>query len=233
MSTFLFTIVTIRIRQRSTALLSIMRDNIIASLAACSLFALTAMPGLAQPTEIGIKGGVGLSDMASGAVRYRGIPSIVAGIYAPIPINPRLVFQPELQFATMGASHARDGESPEVLRTSYICSPLTLRLKIYPRFQVAAGLQPSFLLTASRENKDTTMMVSEEVRTFDLDFICGMSARIGTRSDLSVRYLYGLSTVLANDHDIYPKNRGLQLTLGLRMKRLKGGTEYRRRSFKA
>jgi hypothetical protein len=179
---------------------------------------------------VGVKGGSAFTDLASSAMESRSILSIVAGVYAPIPINPRLIFQPELEVATMGASQRLNGEQVDVLRTAYLRAPMTLRWKVVPKLQLAVGLQPGYLLGAWRKQEYITVSAKEEVKPFDMALICGLSVRPTTRTDVTFRYVYGMSAVLAEDNVYYPSNRALQLTVGLRMKRFKGASEYRRRA---
>ena len=199
-----------------------------------SSFAVLALllcgPVVAQFSEVGVKGGPAFTDLASSAVESRSILSMVAGVYAPIPINPRLIFQPELEIATMGASKRFKGEQLDVLRTAYLRSPITLRWKVAPKLQVAVGLQPAYLLGAWRKQQYITVSAKEDVRSFDMALICGLSVRPSPRTDVTLRYVYGMSAVLADDNVYYPSNRALQLTVGLRMKRFKGASEYRRRA---
>jgi hypothetical protein len=187
----------------------------------------------AQVAEVGIKGGPALTTMASAATDDRPILSMLAGVYAPIPINPRLVFQPELEIATMGATQTFKGEHVDVLRMAYLRAPMTLRWKVAQKIQIAGGLQPGYLLRAWRKKDYITVSAQEEVKPFDMAFICGVSLRPSIRTDITFRYVYGLSAVLANDNAIYPTNRAIQLTVGLRMKRFKGASEYRRRSHRS
>jgi hypothetical protein len=187
----------------------------------------------AQVAEVGVKGGPAITDMVSSAANNRPIPSMVAGVYAPIPINPRLIFQPELEIATMGAGQSVKGENVDVLRTVYLRAPMTLRWKVAPKIQLAAGLQPGYLLRAWHKKDYITVSATEDFKPFDMAFISGVSIRPSIGTDITLRYVYGLSAVLANDNAIYPTNRAIQLTLGLRMKRFKGASEYRRRSHRS
>jgi hypothetical protein len=187
----------------------------------------------AQVAEVGVKGGPAITDLASSALDSRSILSMVAGVYAPIPINPRLIFQPELEIATMGASQSLKGEHLGMLRTAYLRAPMTLRWKVAPKLQIAGGLQPGYLLNAWRKADYITVSAKEEFKPFDMAFICGVSIRPSIRTDITFRYVYGLSAVLANDNVIYPTNRAIQLTMGLRMKRFKGVSDYRKRSHRS
>jgi hypothetical protein len=188
---------------------------------------------IAQVSEVGVKGGPAFTDLASSTMESRSILSMVAGVYAPIPINPRLIFQPELEIATMGASPRLNGEQVDVLRTAYLRAPMTLRWKVAPKLQVAVGLQPGYLLGAWRKKEHITEAAKEDVKPFDMALICGLSVRASRRTDITFRYVYGMSAVLAEDNVYYPANRAMQLTLGLRMKRFKGASEYRRRSHRS
>ena len=185
----------------------------------------------AQVAEVGVKGGPAFTSLVSAASKHRPLLSMVAGVYAPIPINPRLIFQPELEIATMGTARYSGAERTDALRTTYLRAPLTLRLKVAPRIQVGVGLQPGYLLFAWRQDHDTTMVATGDIKSFDMSFICGASVCIAAHTDVTLRYVYGLTSVLANDRVYFPTNRAIQLTLGLRMKRFKGASVYRRRSF--
>lgn len=185
--------------------------------------------GHAQLTEVGIKLGPSFTTWHSEAENDRPVLSMVVGAYAPIRLNPRFIFQPELEVALMGTERELSTERSNELRTCYLRLPATLRLHVTRRWQIAGGLQAGYLLAASRIDDGALTDVKEDLNALDLGMIGGTAIIVGESTDLSLRYIYGLSTVLRDDDRIFPTNRALQFTAGFRIARMNGRSHFRHR----
>jgi hypothetical protein len=184
----------------------------------------------AQFSEVGIKLGPSLTTLKSAFETDHNLVSMVVGTYAPIKINQRLFFQPEFELALMGAGREFDSEHIAQLRTLYARVPLTLRYRIAGNWQLGVGLQPGYLLMASQSYDGETTDVSDAIKPLDISMIGGTSILLGRSTDLSVRYIYGMTSILRDDVLIYPTNRAWQFTLGFRVVRMKGKSGWRRRN---
>jgi hypothetical protein len=194
---------------------------------------LAAVPHLlpAQPTEIGVKLGPTLSHWASAYGQDRASLGFVVGTYVPTPINPRLLVQPELLFSLMGTLRPRkDGDEQDV-RAGYMRLPVSLRYKVGGRLELAGGVEPGLLLKAGMKDRSGAQDITSSMNRFDMALLAGCSYKPNAITDISLRYVYGVSHVLREEHVEYPFNRTVQFTVGHRVRSLKGGTGFRRRCF--
>jgi hypothetical protein len=194
---------------------------------------LVAIPQLlhAQPTEIGLKLGPALSHWASAYGLDRPSLGFVVGVYSPTPINPRLVVQPELLFSLMGTLRPRKDDDEQDVRAGYLRLPVSLRYKVGGRLELGGGLEPGLLLKARLKDRSGTQDITSSMTRFDMALLLGCSYKPNAVTDISIRYVYGMSHVLRDEHVEYPYNRAVQFTIGHRIHRLKGGTGFRRRCF--
>jgi hypothetical protein len=184
----------------------------------------------AQFSEVGIKFGPSLTTLRSSLETDHSIVSMVLGTYAPVKINQRLFFQPEFEVALMGADREIDNEHTVQLRTLYARLPLTLRYRVAGGLQMGVGLQAGYLLMARQLHDEGISDVTDAMKPLDLSLIGGASVLIGRSTDLSLRYIYGMSSILRDDMFIYPTNRAVQFTIGVRVIRMKGKSGWRRRN---
>ena len=166
----------------------------------------------ASRSGIGLMGGPQAATWHSEAVVYRPVPGCVVGLYSPIWVGNRWEIQPELLLSLEGAARDRPEGERSTMRNLMAIVPVSLKLFLSPSFNIQAGVQGGYLIFA---NVDGTN-INDQVSKLDLGLIIGLG--LGTRSgtDLTLRYYYGLSNTLAEDHAVYPTNRTLQLTVGRR-----------------
>lgn len=194
----------------------------------CDLLA----PALAQPTEVGIKAGPSFSTWRSATAVFRPLEGAVVGIYAPTPINTGLILQTEALIAVGGTTLPADGRRDQAIRTFMVRTPVTLRLKVNERLELACGADAALLLGSTAPGGSVLAGLKDRMRPVQGALITGFSFRPTRSTDLSFRYTYGITTLLRDDVLYYPTERTVQFTMGRRLTRLKGGgTGYRRRCF--
>jgi hypothetical protein len=139
--------------------------------------------------------------------------------------------QPELLFSLMGTLRPRkDGDEQDV-RAGYLRLPISLRYKVGGWLELGAGVEPGLLMKAQLKDRSGTRDITSAMSRFDMALLVGCSYKPNALTDISLRYVYGMSNVLSEEHVEYPYNRAVQFTVGHRIRRLKGGTGFRRRCF--
>lgn len=184
---------------------------------------------MAQLSEVGVKVGPSATTWNSSFEKDHPIVSMVVGAYAPIRIAPKVLLQPELEIALMGTAREMDSERSTEVRMCYARLPLTLRFRMNGVFQLAAGVQAGYLLAAQQVDSGTMTNVKDAFKPIDVALLGGASITVGESTDLALRYIYGMSTLLKDDDIVYPTNRALQLTVGFRIARMNSRTHFRRR----
>lgn len=206
-----------------------MRSPALLALVTLLAFSL-GMRSVAQPTEVGIKAGPIASTWQSAQGGWHPLVGFTAGIYAPTPVTPRLIVQAEALITAAGATRPDDGRSFATVRTYSLHLPVTLRLRVAERLELAGGLDAGWTANASIADDNGTLPWTDAIRPFTGSMIAGASYRPSRTTDISVRYVYGVTPLLRDDLQYFPTERMLQLTLGTRMLRLKGGNGYRTRN---
>ena len=198
--------------------------------AIASLLSLVAQLSNAQPTEVGIKAGPSLSTWRTASSAFHPLPGLVFGAYAPVPITPRLIFQAEAQLHAGGTLERGIGDDGPALRTLALRLPLTLRVPIIGRVEVAGGTDVAYTFLARNMRSGTSTDITGRVRPIAAGLITGISYRPTRTTDVSVRYIHGLTPLLRDDEQLFPTERVLQFAIGRRLTRLKGGgSGYRSR----
>lgn len=179
------------------------------------LFALP-VAGQKQYTGIGVKIAAQWTTQRGSGVYYAGVPGGAAGLYVPIWVGPRFEMQPELLASVQGATLERADVSTD-LQMIYLHVPITAKFFLTNAFHVDGGLLGGKLLAAKADGADVT----EDYLPYDFGFLMGLGVDTYGGFDIALRYYSGFTPVLANDSQIYPLNRSVQLSLGYRVLQLK------------
>jgi hypothetical protein len=207
------------------------------------LLAGVASAAQAQETRVGIKAGVGLSNVTGNdAHNFKNQFGFQAGIMADIGLSSLLAFHPELLYSQKGAKI--DGSASYVsgagtytstqsgkLRLGYLDLPLLLRLKAAGAF-FEVGPQLGLLLSRELNNTATTEVTyaggtgssittenvstsgTDGARKLDIGYVLGLGYRLPQGLELGVRYNGGLAKLA--DGDSAPKlhNSVFQFQIG-------------------
>lgn len=182
----------------------------------------------AQESRVGIKAGVGLSNLTGNdANNFNNRFGFQAGIMADIKLTSLLAFHPELLYSQKGAkiegsgSYANGGVLYAVsqsgkLRLNYLDLPLLLRLKAAGAF-FELGPQVGLLLSRQLDNTATTEITyaggtgssfttqnvsnssTDGARKLDIGYVLGVGYRLPQGLELGLRYNGGLAKLAEGD----------------------------------
>lgn len=181
------------------------------------LLALTAAPLCAQRSGLGVKGGLLACETRTGAVSTRMIPGGSAGAYFALRAAPRMELQPELLITALGSGYTLPDGDRSTVRTLYVQVPLSVKLYVGNAFNVQGGFQMGRLLLAQQHGPEGDADVTPGYKSWDQGLILGAGVDLVSGLDLGLRYYNGLSTILADDQAIFPRNRSLMLSAGYRI----------------
>lgn len=155
--------------------------------------------------QFGVKGGVNFSNFYVEDVDDNNVlTSFNAGLFATIPLNDFLAFQPELLYSRKGSELVYDNaiaSGSAKFKLNYIELPVLLKINVAKNFSVHAGPYVAYLIDAQVSNETDSGSFDFE-DNYDNDdfnkFDVGLSAGVGLDFDnlgIGVRYNYGLSTI--------------------------------------
>ncbi len=182
-------------------------------LIAVASFILMTGTVLAQHSNIGIKGGLNVYNIA--AENGSDLDSklgIHLGLLGHIHLTEQFALQPELVFSGQGAKFMSGG-SETSLNLNYINVPILLQYMFDNGFRIQAGPQVGFLASANLKTGNTTTNVSDNYKSIDLGLGVGASyIHIPSSVGVDLRYNHGLSNINENTNNV-SRNRGFQLGL--------------------
>ena len=177
-----------------------------------SLPALCQRPGR---SGIGLKAAAQWSTQRAEGFRSDPVPGAAAGIYFPLWCDNRFELQPELLISMQGASlPIPEGEAPS-LRMLYAQLPINAKLYVSNALNAQFGLYGARLLSVRIDGDD----VSSAYKAFDFGFTAGIGIDFTSGFDITARYNFGHTPVLAGDATEFPVNRVAHLSFGYRIAR--------------
>lgn len=150
----------------------------------------------AQETDIrfGAKAGVNLAnlcfddpDITDNKVRT----CFHAGVLAEIPLLPKLAIQPEVLYSEQGAKYEGDA----LTKLHYINVPILAKYYFFEGFNVEAGPQVGFNLTAKEEAGGYEIDMKDEVSSIDIGLGVGISYQLKMGIFFQGRCTFGLSNI--------------------------------------
>lgn len=168
--------------------------------------------------KFGVKAGVNIANYAgddAGDMDSRVAP--LFGAFVRMHLSDKLAFQPEILYSMKGATGSGEIEGVNVdvtERIDYIDVPLMLKLYVSNGFNIQAGPQLSFLLSAEGEFEGGGVSVTEDYKEYmkgtDFGFNIGAGYDFDFGLGFDVRYSLGLSNVV-DEGDSEIKNKAFQL----------------------
>lgn len=157
-----------------------------------ALFILIGGAGYAQTFQLGVKGGVNVSNYTG---NFRQIDKeALVGFHIGGMLNFKLgnnfSLGPEVLFSSQGAK-IDEGNGLQDYKVSYINVPVIARVRTNGGFYVEAGPQVGFKLT---ENTDNTP-INTFAKNLDLSGAVGLGYHGASGFGVGVRYIAGLSKV--------------------------------------
>lgn len=183
----------------------------------------------AQRAGLGMKGGITYGRLVSGTTPSTHIPGATFGLYVPMRIANRLEVQPELLAAAVGSGLGSFDGGTSTLRMLYLQLPFMGKYFLGNTFNLQAGPQLGWLLTAQQTVQDGTLDTSDEFMKLDIGANLGAGLDFPSGLDLGLRYSYGISPVREGQASGYPRHRYAQITAGYRFKQFKVTKFTRRR----
>ncbi len=185
-----------------------------------SLPALCQRPGR---SGIGLKAAAQWSTQRAEGFRSDPVPGAAAGIYFPLWCGNRFELQPELLISAQGASLPIPEGEARSLRMLYAQLPINAKLYVSNALNAQFGLYGARLLSVRMDGDD----VSSAYKTFDFGFTAGIGVDFMSGFDITARYNFGHTPVLAGDATEFPVNRVAHLSFGYRIARFSHGRHRR------
>ncbi|MGK7390135.1 MAG: porin family protein [Candidatus Cyclobacteriaceae bacterium M2_1C_046] len=164
----------------------------------------------AQDTNIGIKGGLNLYNIANKNSTNDALLGFHVGLIGHIHINDNFAVQPEVVFSTQGAEFEPLGTKVN-LNLNYINVPVLLQYMFDNGFRFQAGPQLGFLVSANTEVDNTVFDRRDDFNSIDLGATFGIGY-INPNSNFGIdaRYNHGLTDFDKNSAEV-SYNRGYQV----------------------
>ncbi len=154
--------------------------------------------------SFGVKGGLNMSNYTGDADTDSKIGFFVGG-FAEFKVTEKFAVQPELLFSALGA---KDNDFDESLNANYILVPVMAKFYVTEKFNLEAGPQVGFLMSAKIDGED----VKDAFKSTDFAFNLGAGFDVTENLNVGLRYSLGLSNVSDFDGaDIKTSNIGLGL----------------------
>jgi hypothetical protein len=167
----------------------------------------------AQHAELGIKGGLNVSDLhATTTNSLDPRTSVFVGGLVHIHVCKYFAVQPELNYSLQGATQDNDG-GDITWRFNYITLPVLMQYMFGDGFRIQTGPQLGLLASAKRKSEGTITDVGKNYTTADFSWSFG--AGYLTRSGLGVdlRYNVGINNINNTGSNDKLKNRVFQAGL--------------------
>ncbi len=158
--------------------------------AACLLMSATSF---AQTFQLGIKGGVNVSNFTGGNFENIDKKSLVgfhAGGFVSFFLGDNFAIQPEVLFSSQGAKLESAGQKQN-LKVSYINVPVMLKYRFNGGFYLEAGPQIGFKVN----EKTDDMQIDDFAKSTDLSVAGGLGFHSSSGLGIGARYTAGLSKV--------------------------------------
>lgn len=178
-------------------------------------------------TSYGIKGGfnwvrlnVNSEDSFYEKWGYRYKPAFHIGLYSKYNLSERFSVNPELLFSNKGYSYDETSEGPNAYsHLNYLNLPVMAGIKLFNRMDLVLGPEFGYLLNGGAQyNK-------EQYNKFDFGYALGTNLYAGEKVYISLRYSYGLTSVIDTDKSQLPinekvdfQNQSYQFSIGYRLK---------------
>ena len=160
----------------------------------------------AQDTKYGVKGGLNSSTL-SGADGAKSIIGLNLGGFVEFKVSDKFSVQPELLYSMQGAK-----SDFGTLNMNYINIPVMAKYAVADKFNLQAGPQIGFLMSAKFDSVD----VKDSMKSMDFGVNLGAGYDITEKMSLDLRYNLGLAQtqkeLAAGETAV--KNSVIQLSFG-------------------
>ena len=168
----------------------------------------------------GIKAGINIANQSSHGndtiTEVKNISGINVGGYCNYSFSKYFSVQPELMISGKG-SHWKDPYDEMVDKPLYIDIPLLIKIQPVNYISVVAGPQAGFRIRAMQKDVETGTKtnINDYYNSLELGLVCGIEADLPNHLNLTVRYIFGLSSATTDVQYIDSwYNNVLQLSIG-------------------
>jgi len=188
-----------------------------------SLIAFCAFGAAAQGISGGLKLGANFAKQKFSGDGFDFSPdsrtSLHGGLFLTIMVSETFGVQPELLYNSVGSKFDLFG-TDAVQKLDYITVPVLLRYNPVPVFNIHAGPQFGFLMSAKVEADGDSEDNKDSYKSLDLGVGVGAGVDLPMGLGISARYVIGLSDVAddSNDGDAGTvKNNAIQLSVSYKL----------------
>ena len=151
----------------------------------------------AQQYQLGLKGGVNISNFIGGDfnnIDKKALIGFHAGGYMAFGLGQNLWIQPELLISTQGATLTQGSVSPvdTTYKMTYVAVPVMVKLHTDGGFFFEAGPQFGFKIS---ENNPSNQTISTFAKGLDLGLAAGLGFQAKSGLGIYGRYVLGISKV--------------------------------------
>ena len=161
-----------------------------------SFFVLSTLFAAAQQYQLGVKGGINISNFNGGNfsnISKKALIGIHAGGYIGFGIGHHLWIQPELLISSQGATLSKAGSTNDTTyKMTYLAIPLMLKYHADGGFFVEAGPQFGFKMS---ESNPSGQSISSFAKGLDLGIAAGLGYQGKSGLGIYGRYVAGISKV--------------------------------------
>lgn len=154
---------------------------------------LVSATSYAQTFQLGIKGGVNVSNFTGGDFKdfdEKALIGFHAGAFVSFFLGENFALQPEVLFSSQGAKLEKAGVEQN-MKLSYVNVPVMLKYRFNGGFYLEAGPQIGFKVS---ENTDD-MPINDFAKSTDLSIAGGLGFHSNIGLGIGARYTAGISKV--------------------------------------
>ena len=172
--------------------------------------ALALFGAMNAQVKYGAKAGLNIATLNGDVEGVKSLVGFHVGGFAQVPLAAKFTFQPEVVYSAQGAKE--DGGDGKI-NLGYINVPLMFKYAIAEKFNVEAGPQIGFLVSAKEKYNGNSDDIKDQLNS--VDFSIGLGASYDFTQNLSadVRYNAGVSNI-AKESDSKIRNGVFQIGLG-------------------
>ena len=174
--------------------------------------ALALFGAMNAQVKYGAKAGLNIATLNGDVEGAKSLVGFHVGGFAQVPLAAKFTFQPEVVYSAQGAKE--DGGNGK-WNLGYINVPLMFKYAIAEKFNVEAGPQIGFLVSAKAKQEGVSVDIKDELNS--VDFSIGLGASYDFTQNLSadVRYNAGVSNLIKDSEGDYKATNGVfQIGLG-------------------
>ena len=162
--------------------------------------------------EIGVKGGLNLSNFYYKEIVGKNKPGINAGLIFIAKISSKFSFETDLTYSEKGYT-AHDSPIIQKVHLNYICLPLSANYQPIKKLSISFGLELSYLTKQNYEYTNGSTWKIEWFNDFDYGVISKLSYKFIKNIGIETAYVYGIAKPLFNYSERIGSNRVFQINM--------------------